>query len=63
MGSPDFVTGDKFGKKGLAFFWPFVLEIGSFWLFSALDMARWQKVRSGNPVDTIFGMWLGQRSY
>jgi len=30
MGSYDFVTADKGGKNGWPFFWPLVLEFGSF---------------------------------
>jgi len=40
MGSYDFVTAAKFGKMVSPFFAP-CLRI---WLFSALDLAPWQKV-------------------
>jgi len=44
MGSDDFVTADKSEKNGWPFFWPFVLEFGSFWHFSGQNLAPWQKV-------------------
>jgi len=45
MGSHDFGTADKFGKNGWPFFWPLVIEFGSFWTrFGPLE-----KSRSGNP--------------
>jgi len=43
MRSYDFVTTDKF-EKMVHPFWPLVLEFGSFWLFSGLHLAPWQKV-------------------
>ena len=44
MGSYDFVTAEKFGKICWAFFWPLVLEFGSFLALSGLDLAPWQNV-------------------
>ena len=44
MGSFDFVTADKFGKKWLDLFGPLALEFGSFLAVSGLDLASWQKV-------------------
>jgi len=58
MGSYDFVTVDKFGKNGWSFFWPRVLDFGSFLAFSGLDLAPWQKV---DLATLLLRMLLGQR--
>jgi len=58
MGSYDFVTADKFGKNGWSFFWPHILEFGSFLAFSGLDLALWQKV---DLATLLLRMLLGQR--
>jgi len=39
MGSYDFATADEFGKNDWSFFWPLVLEFGSFLALSRLDLA------------------------
>jgi len=41
MGSYDFVTADKFGKKWLDIF---LAPCPRIWLFSGLDLAPWQNV-------------------
>jgi len=56
MGSYDFVTADKYGKKWLALFWP-CLRI---WLFFALFWTRFgplAKSRSGNPGQQCNEVW------
>jgi len=57
MGSFDFVTADKFGKKWLDLFGPLALEFGSFLAVSGLDLAPWQKVDLGTLVIHV-GVWL-----
>jgi len=42
MSSHDFATADKFGKM-VGLFWPLVLEFGSFFAFSGLDLALGRK--------------------
>jgi len=37
MGSYDFVTVDKFGKKWLALFWPLIILSISLFFYSFLD--------------------------
>jgi len=44
LSSFDFVVADNFGKNGWPFFWPLVLEFGSFLAVSGLDLTPWQKV-------------------
>jgi len=53
MGAYDFVAADKFGKDSWPFFWPHVLEFGS---FLALIWARFgplAKRRSGKLATLI----------